>query len=240
MRWHKEKRVDDEVLRHQVDGEAWKDFDQSYPEFARDAQNVRLGLASDRFNPFGNMSNSYSMWPMIVVPYILPPWKCMKVPYSMLSLLIPGPRALRRDIDVYLRPLIDELNELRENGAVTYDALTQETFQMHAAIMWTINEFPAYGNLSGRTTRGYLDCTCCNGHVSSQKLRSKLGYLGARQWLPEDHPWQKSRLFDGKSDHQSRPMDLMGEQILEQVSKGTYKSFSKHPSNKKEKEEIQY
>ncbi|KAH7844180.1 hypothetical protein Vadar_025211 [Vaccinium darrowii] len=109
MRWHKEKRVDDGVLRHPIDGEAWKDFDRQYPEFARDAQNVRLGLASDGFNLFGNMRNSYSMEPVIVVPYNLPPWKCMKVPYSMLSLLILGPQALGKIIDVYLRPLIDEL-----------------------------------------------------------------------------------------------------------------------------------
>ncbi|KAF7131579.1 hypothetical protein RHSIM_Rhsim09G0057000 [Rhododendron simsii] len=235
MRWHKEKRVDDGVLRHPADGKAWKHFDRHYPEFARDARNVRLGLATDGFNPFGNMSNSYSLWPVIVMPYNLPPWKCMKQPYSIMSLLIPGPIAPGRDIDVYLRPLIEELKELWERGAVTYDASTEQTFRMRVAVMWTINDFPAYGNLSGWTTKGYLACPICNEHASSQRLRSKLGYVGARRWLPKDHPWRRSRLFDGKVDHRERPIDLTGEQILQQMSKGTYKPFGKHPSNKRKR-----
>ncbi|XP_028114517.1 uncharacterized protein LOC114312475 [Camellia sinensis] len=127
MRWHKEKRVDDGILRHSADGEAWKDFDRQHPLFSQESRNVRLGLAADGFNPFGNMSNSYSMWPVIVMPYNLPPWKCMKQSFSMLSLLIPGPQAPGRDIDVYMRPLIDELKELWEDGVLTYDASTETT-----------------------------------------------------------------------------------------------------------------
>ncbi|CAL9004927.1 unnamed protein product, partial [Prunus brigantina] len=52
MRWHKEKRVDDDVMRHPADGEAWKAFDRTFPEFAADPRNVRLGLATDGFNPW--------------------------------------------------------------------------------------------------------------------------------------------------------------------------------------------
>ena len=126
MRWHAEKRVNTEgILRHPADAEAWKYFDKQYPMFANDPRNVRLGFASDGFNLFGNMSNSYSMWPVIIMPYNLPPWKTMKEPFLMLSLLIPGPQALGKDIDVYLRPLVDELKELWENGVDTYDASTK-------------------------------------------------------------------------------------------------------------------
>ncbi|CAL8999837.1 unnamed protein product, partial [Prunus brigantina] len=53
MRWHKEKRVDDDVMRHPADGEAWKAFDRTFPEFAAEPRNVRLGLATDGFNPYG-------------------------------------------------------------------------------------------------------------------------------------------------------------------------------------------
>ena len=78
MRWHKEKRVDDEMLRHPADGEAWKQFDKDNSWFTEDPRNVRLGLATDGFNPFGNMSTTYPMWPVILVPYNLPSWSCMK------------------------------------------------------------------------------------------------------------------------------------------------------------------
>ena len=71
-----------------------------------------LGLASDGFNPFGNMSISYNMWPVVLIPYNLPPWMCMKKTFFMLSLLIPGPTTPGNDIDIYLQSLIDELNDL--------------------------------------------------------------------------------------------------------------------------------
>ncbi|KAH9668232.1 hypothetical protein KPL70_021335 [Citrus sinensis] len=181
MRWHQEKRVVKEgILRHPADGEAWKEFDRLYPWFVQEPRNVRMGLATDGFNPFGNMHNSYSMWPIILVPYNLPPWKCMKDPFMMMSLLIPRPKAPGRDIDVYIRPLIDELKELWNHGVETFDASTRQTFHMHAAVMWTINDFPAYGNLSGWSTKGYKACPVCNVETSSRKLNSKICYMGHR------------------------------------------------------------
>ncbi|KAH7836189.1 hypothetical protein Vadar_033569 [Vaccinium darrowii] len=198
MTWHKNKRVDDGELRHPADGQEWKDFDERFPDFAADPRNVRLGMATDGFNPFGNMSQSYSMWPVFMVPYNLPPWKCMKEPFCFMSLLIPGPSAIGRDIDVYLRPLIDELKELWENGVQTYDSSTGQTFTMRACVLWTINDFPAYGIMSGWSTKGYLTCPICNWDIISVSLRSKIGYLGARHYLPEHHVWRRSKLFNGK------------------------------------------
>jgi hypothetical protein len=163
MRWHKDGRQDDDnTLRHPADAIVWKEFDKAHDWFARDSRNVRLGLASDGFNPFGNMSTTYSMWPVVITPYNLPPWRCMKAPFMILSLLIPGPGAPGNDIDVYLQPLVDDLHELWNEGVSTYDALTKETFQMHAALLWTINDFPAYANLSGWSTKGKLACPVCN------------------------------------------------------------------------------
>ncbi|NAW49680.1 hypothetical protein FGF92_23900, partial [Salmonella sp. gx-f5] len=63
----------------------------------------------------------------------------------LLILLIPRPRSPGNDIDVVMQPLIKELKELWETGVITYDASTSTSFQMHVAVMWTINDFPAYG-----------------------------------------------------------------------------------------------
>ena len=65
MKWHAQGYTKDGILRHPADGEAWKAFDSRYPDFASDLRNVRLGLASDGFNPFGNMSTSHSTWPVM-------------------------------------------------------------------------------------------------------------------------------------------------------------------------------
>ncbi|XP_042951411.1 uncharacterized protein LOC122287225 [Carya illinoinensis] len=62
MRWHKEERpIDESSMRHPADAESWKRFDEDHSWFAKDARNVRLGLASDGFNPFNNMAKLYSI-----------------------------------------------------------------------------------------------------------------------------------------------------------------------------------
>jgi hypothetical protein len=73
MSWHAECRTKDGVLRHPTDGEAWKSFNLLYQEFSTNNKNVRLGLTSNGFNPFGNMRTSHSTWPVMLVPYNLPP-----------------------------------------------------------------------------------------------------------------------------------------------------------------------
>ena len=151
MRWHHEYRREDGVLCHPSDGEAWKQFDQLHHDFASEPRNVRLGLCADGFTPFGQTSKTYSCWPVIITPYNLPPEMCMTTPYMFLSCIIPGPKNPKGKIDVYLQPLIDELKILWE-GVLTYDISKRRNFKMKAALLWTINDFPAYGMLSGWST----------------------------------------------------------------------------------------
>ena len=77
----------------------------------------------------------------------------MKEMFFMLSLLIPGPQAPGRDIDVYLRPLIEELKELWHEGVQTFDVSTGENFPMHACVLWTINDFLLMGTWLGGTQK---------------------------------------------------------------------------------------
>ncbi|KAF5467964.1 hypothetical protein F2P56_012164 [Juglans regia] len=237
MRWHRSERVHDEsTLRHPADSEVWTTFDREHRWFAEDARNVRLGLASDGFNPFNNMSKPYSIWPVILVPYNLPPWLCMKDPFFMLSALIPGPKSPGNEIDVYLRPLVDELLDLWENGVDTYDAMVGQRFQLHAALLWTINDFPAYGNLSGWSTKGKLACPCCNLDTESQWLRHgrKHCYMGHRRFLPVGHIWRsKKSSFNGKEDHRLPPMQLLGEDILHQLNGIGHVDFGKASKRRK-------
>ncbi|GJS70338.1 integrase, catalytic region, zinc finger, CCHC-type containing protein [Tanacetum coccineum] len=148
--WHATgKCTEPGKMQHPVDGRAWKTFDTKYPDFAKEPRNVRLGLAADGFNLFGNLSQSYSMWSVILTTYNLPPWLCMKESSFMLMLVIPGPKSLGKDIDVYLRPLINDVKDLWEKpGVETIDVATGQKFNMRAVILWTINDFPARRSLS--------------------------------------------------------------------------------------------
>ena len=193
MRWHSEKRINDGVLCHPTDAKSWRNFDNIYNEFALEPPNVRFGLATNEFNLFGNMNISYSISPIILFPYNLPPWMCIKESYSFVNLLIPGLKGPGHDIDVYIRPLIDELKILWQLRVDTYDASTKENFQMKAALMWTINNFLAYSYVSGWSTQGKLACPCCNKKTCYYHLRngSKTCYMGHRRFLPMNHKWRE-------------------------------------------------
>nr|XP_033514427.1 uncharacterized protein LOC117279086 [Nicotiana tomentosiformis] len=112
MTWHHDKRVDDGIMRHPADSIAWKTFDELHQSFDVEPHNIRLGLAIDGFQPFENSKTPYSIWPVVLIPYNLPPWLCMKKENFILSMLIPGPESPGDAIDVYLQPLIEELKEL--------------------------------------------------------------------------------------------------------------------------------
>ena len=220
MSWHHTGKSKDEgVMRHPADGLAWKDFDARHPDFAIEPRNVRLGLAADGFNPFGNMSQSYSMWPVVLANYNLPPWMCMKDNNFILSTLIPGPKSPGKDMDVFLRPLVDELKELWENGVDTRDSVTNTVFKMRAALLWTVNDFPARSYLSGWSGQGYKACPTCNEDTTSVRVIGKTSYVGHRRFLPTYHRMRRDTQFDGQIERRRPPRRFTCEEILEQVNK---------------------
>ncbi|XP_020262242.1 uncharacterized protein LOC109838190 [Asparagus officinalis] len=190
MRWHKEDRIEDGKLRHPADAEAWKHIDKTFPNFAHECRNVRLGLSSDGFNPFRVMSSGWSTWPVVLMPFNLPPLLCMKQPYMILSLLIPGKHAPGNDIDVYLEPLIDELKQL-----------------------WS----EAYANLSGWSTKGKFACPVCGPEFEGLHLpySRKCCYWFNRRWLPSGHKYRKlSNKFDGTVETRNKPRQMTGADIV--------------------------
>ncbi|XP_040938717.1 uncharacterized protein [Gossypium hirsutum] len=237
MRWHKEGRTKDGILRHPVDGSAWDAFDKRFPDFASDPRNVRLGLASDGFNPFRTMSTSHSTWPVLLIPYNLEPWACMKQLSMILSMVIPGEKGPGNDIDVYMQPLIKELKQLW-TGVDAFDSSASESFTLRACLLWTINDFLAYANLSRWSTKGRVACPVCAEKTKSLWLRygRKFCYMGHRRWLSAEHPFQKqSREFDGTIEYGVAPIPRSGEDILREVE-GVNFIYGK--ARKRDKEEL--
>ncbi|XP_010670313.3 uncharacterized protein LOC104887394 [Beta vulgaris subsp. vulgaris] len=231
-RWHKDERYEDEIMRHPADSRAWKSFDDEYGSFASDARNVRLGLACDGFQPFDN--SQHSIWPVVLIPYNLPPWICMKPHSFILSLLIPRLTSPGRNIDVYLQPLIEELKELWEVGVETFDAYTKQNFNMRAMLLWIINDFPAYGDLSGWCTKGKFACPSCHKEARRTSLKHKGGYLDHRCWLPINHKWRKDgKSFNNKKEKRHAPLPLTGEEVLECYAQFEQKKFGKVAGQKR-------
>ncbi|KAL0558513.1 hypothetical protein IC582_003087 [Cucumis melo] len=95
----------------------------------------------------------------------------MKRKFMMLSILISGPKQPGDDIGIYLEPLIDDLKLLWESGVQCYDAYNEELFNLRTVLLWTINDFLAYGNLSGCSVKGYRACPICEDNTSSIRLK---------------------------------------------------------------------
>jgi hypothetical protein len=150
MTWHQSHNTVDGVMVHPFDGEAWKHFSNVHPHFSAESRKVRFRLCTDGFNLFRSFTAPYSCWTIILMVYNLPPGMCMRLEFMFfLSMVIPGQSSPGWNIDVCLRPLIDELTQLWSFRALTYDISRKQNFVMRTALMWTINDFSAYGMVSG-------------------------------------------------------------------------------------------
>ena len=68
IRWYAEHHIEKGEMCHPSDSEAWQHFNATHPEFAAEIRNVRFGLCTDGFNPFGSSGRQYSSWPVILTP----------------------------------------------------------------------------------------------------------------------------------------------------------------------------
>jgi hypothetical protein len=87
-----------------TDGEAWQALDHFNPKFARDPRSIRLDLLIDGFKPYSTYSTLYSCWPVFMMPYNLPPNKCLKEGFIFLTLVILGPKEPKKQMNIILRP----------------------------------------------------------------------------------------------------------------------------------------
>ncbi|KAI5337813.1 hypothetical protein L3X38_017084 [Prunus dulcis] len=156
-----------------------------------------------------------------------PSWKLLddKWPEFVhdVNLIDSDPKQPGNNIDVYLEPLIDDLKSLWDGIRGVYDAHNGEYFTLRAALMWTINDFPAYGNLSGCVVKGYKACPICGDDTPSHWLKNghKICYIGHRKWLPINHPYRRQHAaFNGKPEYGIPPEPLTGEEVLHMVENG--------------------
>jgi hypothetical protein len=125
MRWHKEGIRDSEypdIMSHPADVEAWHALDRFDPEFAWDPRTIRLGLSMNGFQHYSSDSTTYSCWRVFVMPYNLTPNKCLNEGFIFLALVIPGSKEPRKQMNIYLHPLIEELKELWQ-GVVSHSEI---------------------------------------------------------------------------------------------------------------------
>nr|ABF97873.1 transposon protein, putative, CACTA, En/Spm sub-class [Oryza sativa Japonica Group] len=145
-----------------------------------------------------------------------------------------GPKQPGNDIDMYLRPLVEDLKQLwTKEGVPVWDEDKQEEFNLRALLFVTINDWPALSNLSGQSNKGYKACTHCMDETESTYLKHcrKVVYMSHRRFLAANHPvWKKGKHFEHKADHRTKPKHRSGTSVFAMV-KDLKVVFGKRPGS---------
>jgi hypothetical protein len=104
------------------------------------------------------------------MPYNLPPNKCLKQGFVFIALVILGPKELRKQMNIFLRLLMEEMKELWQ-GVDAYDSHLKCRFNLCAAYLWSIYDYLAYGKFAGWCVHGRLNSPICTNDTNAFRLQ---------------------------------------------------------------------
>jgi hypothetical protein len=225
MRWHKEGKretEDPDIMSHPADSEAWRTLDLFDPKFARDPRSVCLGLLMDGFQPHSNDSHLYSCWPVFVMPYNLPPDKCLKEGFIFLALVIPGPREPKKQMNIFLQPLFEELKKLWQ-GVDAYYSHLRCRFTLHASYLWSIHDYLGHGKFAGWCVHGRLNCPIFMDDSDASRLqhgKKVTFFYYHRRFLPLSHHdrGDKKSFTKGKTVRKGPPKRKLRAAIIQMLN----------------------
>ena len=142
---------DDNVIRDVFDSSNYRDLvekqvvvdgkTQKHKYFS-DPRDVALGISLDGMTYFSR--RQHAVWPVILVNYNLPPKVRTHRDRIICYGVIPG---TVKNLDSYLVPLRDELNELAKDGVEALDPWTEELFWQHVYLILGFGDYPGISKL---------------------------------------------------------------------------------------------
>ena len=93
-------------------------------------------------------------------------------------------------------------------------------FQVLSHILWTINDFSVYDNLSGYNVKRHKACHVCEEETFSIQLKyeRKIVYLGTLKFLPMFHHYRRlQKEFNGFIKEGKSPKAVSGGQVYQRV-----------------------
>ena len=90
MDYHAHNRSQVDIMRMPADGSTFKEIEKTWSHFKEEPCNLKLSLAADGVNPYGDMRSIYLVWPIFVINNNIPPWMSIKREHIMLSMIVPG------------------------------------------------------------------------------------------------------------------------------------------------------
>jgi len=107
-----ERKVGDGMIQHLAESTQWQRFDAKHHEFCSDPRNVQFGLSTSGMHPLNERTSNHNTWLVILTMYNIPTWLYPKRKHLLLTILIQGPKQLGIHRDVFLEPLMEEMEKL--------------------------------------------------------------------------------------------------------------------------------
>jgi hypothetical protein len=200
------------------------------PSFLLESRNMRFGLTLDGINPFRHNNTQHNTWHVLLLLYNLLPFLVTKNFFIQLCILILGKESpTNESIDVFMQPLVDELQLLWE-GVPAQDfsnPFGHRQFTLHGILMWAIADYPGYCLISGLCIHGFKGCTVCGPETISRTAKTgnklngennargnKVIFGGARRWTPRHHPYRRNLYFNGKPKDQMKPVRMSATETI--------------------------
>jgi hypothetical protein len=149
----------------------------------------------DGVQPHNTDSSPYSCWPVFVMSYNLPPNKCLKQGFIFLALVILGPKEPKKQINIFLRLLMEELKELWQ-GVDTYDSHLKNRFNLCVTYLSSIHDYLASDIFVGWCVHGRMNYLICMDDSDAFKLEhgKKVTFFDSHQrYLPLNQPFRSDR-----------------------------------------------
>jgi hypothetical protein len=156
------------------------------------------------------------------MPYNLPPNKYLKEWFIFLALVIPGPKEPKKQMNIFLRPLMEELKELWQ-GVDAYDSHLKYRFNLRAAYLWSIHDYWAYGKFVGWCVHGRHNCLICMDDSDALRLQHsrKFPFFDChRRFIPLSHKFRcdKQSFLKGMTVRKGPPKWKLGADIMKMLS----------------------
>jgi hypothetical protein len=136
--------------------------------------------------------------------------------------MILGPKEPRKQMNIYLRLLMEELKELWQ-GVDAYGSHLKCRFNLHAAYLWLIHDYLAYGKFTGWCVHGRLNCPVCIYESDAFRLQHgrKIGLFDCHwRFLPFSHEFRgdKESFKKGKSGRKGPPKWKLGADVVKMLN----------------------
>ena len=133
-------------------------------------------------------------------------------------MIIPGKSTPGKDFNLFIQPLIDDLQELWR-GVPTFDSFRNRSFNLHAAVLWYIHDYPACSTMYGCVSAGYAACLHCDKYPLSHSMKGKICFIGHHRFLEEDDERRLETDLGGVHKSTSKPESFTAVELEAELEK---------------------